>query len=246
MTGTAIPADGSALLAYEEKTGKITSSGFEYDVAGNLTRAPRRDGLVQELQYDASGRLALVLTPRWCMPACAPSQVGEVFRYGSDRHRIVSENLTFSTDQFPTPPPRLNTRTYYVWSGDMLFAEYNETAAASSEPRWTRSYLYLGERLLATFEPGLAGEEVRYHHPDRLGTTRLITNPAQDATVNHFVMPYGTSLGTEPDTTKDRQFTSYERSPVTGLDYAFNRFYDSVTGRFMQVDPLRIAGSRDN
>jgi hypothetical protein len=45
-TSTPIPTDGSAQLSIEENTGRITNSGFAYDAAGNMTRAPRRDGFI--------------------------------------------------------------------------------------------------------------------------------------------------------------------------------------------------------
>jgi RHS repeat-associated protein len=239
-TGTPIPTDGSAQLSVDEKTGKITTAGFKYDQAANLTHAPRRDGLVQDMEYDHSGRLVRVLTPEVCLGhTCLPNRIGEVYRYGPDRRRLVAEKLNFNTGQGPTNPSLIE-RTYYVWSGDMPIAEYSETAAAPAKPRWARSYLYLGARLFATLEPSAAGEEVRYHHPNQLGGTRLITNPAQDATVNQFVMPFGTVIETGATGTTGRHFTSYDRSQVTGLDYAVNRFYDPVTGRFIQPDPLGI------
>ena len=36
---------------------------------------------------------------------------------------------------------------------------------------------------------------------------------------------------------------SYDRSSVTGLDYANNRHYDSQQGRFTQVDPIGMSAS---
>jgi RHS repeat-associated protein len=84
---------------------------------------------------------------------------------------------------------------------------------------------------------GAGGELVQYHHPDRLGT-RLVTN-AQDSTYFEQVsLPFGTALDSESTGSTKRRFTSYDRSSVTGLDYANNRHYDSQQGRFTQVDPI--------
>jgi RHS repeat-associated protein len=113
--------------------------------------------------------------------------------------------------------------------------------------QWSKSYLYLGARLLATLQPnGSGGEFTQFYHPDRLGT-RLITN-AQDTSVQEQVtLPFGTALDAESTGSTNRRFTSYDRSASTGLDYAVNRHYDSQQGRFTQVDPIGMgAASLDN
>ena len=48
----------------------------------------------------------------------------------------------------------------------------------------------------------------------------------------------GVALDAESSGATNRRFTSYDRSPVTGLDYAINRHYDPLQGRFTQVDPI--------
>ncbi|MCV5526614.1 hypothetical protein OFN18_31585, partial [Escherichia coli] len=66
-------------------------------------------------------------------------------------------------------------RTYYAWSGSAVITEYTEVST-STQPIWSKHYVYLGARLLATLQPSGGGSErVEYHHPDRLGT-RLVTN----------------------------------------------------------------------
>ena len=108
--------------------------------------------------------------------------------------------------------------------------EYVESGS-SVTPLWSKTYIYLGARLLSTLTPnGSGGELVQYHHPDRLGT-RLVTN-AQDSTYFEQVsLPFGTALDSESTGATKRRFTSYDRSSVTGLDYANNRHYDSQQGR---------------
>lgn len=77
-----------------------------------------------------------------------------------------------------------------------MVAEYTEANSTDITPLWTKSYVYLGSRLLATVEPTGSNQPVKYHHPDRLGT-RLITN-ASDTTVKEQVtLPFGTALEAE-------------------------------------------------
>ncbi len=70
---------------------------------------------------------------------------------------------------FP-PSFRVWLRTYYAADGGAVLAEYTESGG-STTPAWSKSYIYLGARLLSTLTPnGSGGEAIQYHHPDRLGT----------------------------------------------------------------------------
>jgi RHS repeat-associated protein len=176
-------------------------------------------GSWQRYQYDAAGRLAKVTDDRGTSL--------EKYVYGAGRQRLMTR--------------RDEVSTYYIWSGDVVIAEY---VKKRTETRlgWAKSYVHLGGRLLSTLKPKESGEVVQYHHPDRLGT-RLVTTKASNAVIEQVTLPFGVELKAE--STKEvtnRRFTTYERSATTGLDYAVNRFYDPQQGRFMQADPLEVEG----
>ena len=122
-----------------------------------------------------------------------------------------------------------------------MIAEYVEQTSATM-PKWSKSYIYIGGRLLATEAPNGSGEIVHYHHPDRL-STKLVTNNLDTTSFHQANLPFGTALETESTGATNRRFTSYDRSTTTGLDYAINRQYDSRQGRFTQVDPLGMAAA---
>lgn len=118
-------------------------------------------------------------------------------------------------------------------NGAVEYTEFSSTVMT-----WTKSYYYLGERLLSTVTPnGSGGEITEYNHPDRLGT-RLVTNQAAGTNYEQINLPFGTALNAESTGSNSKRFTSYERSARTGLDYAVNRTYDSKQGRFTQIDPI--------
>ncbi len=204
--------DGIDGISYDTKTNRITTTGFAYDAAGNLARAMQADGTWQRYQYDAAGRLIKVSDDA--------GNVLEENTYGADRRRLMRRTKGMSG---PRGAYTL-TDKYYIWSGNQVIAEYDETIPTiSEESAWTKSYIYLGGRLCATLTPNGATEMVQYHHPDRLGT-RLITN-ATDATVKEQnTFSFGTVPSTESTTDGNRLFTSYDRSRETGLDYAMNRY----------------------
>jgi RHS repeat-associated protein len=209
-----IPFDGLASLTYDNTSNRITTAGFTYDAAGNQTRIVRADGSGQTFKYDAANRLIQVRDDY--------GYVLETFTYGDSNERLIADEGGY--------------RTYFDCEGGSTTAEYYESAG-SINPLWSKSYVYLGGRLLSTVVPtGNGGEAIQFHHPDRLGT-RLVTDPTSGSSFEQVSLPFGTALNAESTGETNRRFTSYDRSATTGLDYANNRQYDSQQGRFTQVDP---------
>lgn len=217
-----IPRDGHASLSYDVASNRITTSGFDYDKSGNQVRALIPGGTgSQRYQYDAANRLVKV-------KADDNQTVIASYTYGTDNQRLIAEEA--------------GERTYCVAEGLSVVAEYIENGG-STIPSWSKSYVYLGTRLLSTLTPnGSGGESIEYHHPDRLGT-RLVTNPSTGTSFEQVTLPFGTGLTAESTGATNRRFTSYDRSETTRLDYAVNRHYDSQQGRFTQVDPAGMGMS---
>lgn len=202
------PRDGLGSLSYDPNSNRITTAGFAYDAAGNQTRALIPGSTAsQRFQYDAANRLVKV-------KADNNQTVLATYTYGASNERLIGEEA--------------GVRTYYACHGSV---EYIETGG-STTPAWSKSYVYLGGRLLSTVTPnGSGGETIQFHHPDRLGT-RLITDPSTGNSFEQVTLPFGTALDSESSGQTNRRFTSYNRSTTTNLDYAVNRHYDSQQGRF--------------
>ena len=132
-----------------------------------------------------------------------------------------------------------NLKTYYPGNA-VEYTESNNSGILT----WVKSYVYLGDSLLSTTTSnGAGGETIEYSHPDALGT-RIVSNAQTGTTSENINLPFGTQIQNEStNTTNKRKFTSYDRSAVTGLDYAQNRTYDPKQGRFTQVDPIGIGAS---
>ncbi|MGZ8844876.1 MAG: RHS repeat-associated core domain-containing protein [Pyrinomonadaceae bacterium] len=211
-----MPRDGHASLSYDTATNRITTSGFDYDKAGNQVRAMIPGGTAsQRYKYDAANRLVQVRTDD-------NNTVVGSYTYGDSNARLIAEEN--------------GVRTYYVGGGSSL-AEYVETGS-STTPAWSKGYVYLGGRLLSSLTPnGSGGESVEFHHPDRLGTP-LVTNPSTGTSFEQVSLPFGTALYAESTGATNRRFTTYDRSDTTKLDYAVNRHYDPQQGHFTQVDPI--------
>jgi RHS repeat-associated protein len=121
------------------------------------------------------------------------------------------------------------TTTVYIFSGAKVVGEYDNGAAVSAP---TRENIYAGSDLLAT----LQGGGINYYTRDHLSVRKTY-----DASANllgqqgHF--PFGESWYTQGTSAK-WQFTSYERDPESGNDYALARFHVNRLGRFSSPDPL--------
>src|SRR5262249_20349333 len=225
-----VPLDGLASLAFTDGQGKvlsnrITTPGYAYDSAGNQTSGQAPDGSSHSYKYDTAGRLAEVRGGGGALLA--------TYSYGAGNERLIAND---NNGAFIT---------YYAWSGGQVIAEDQQSGSALS---FLKGYVYMGGRLLLTEN---TGGDRQCHHPDRLGT-RLVTNASTGSVISEQVgLPYGTMLPSsgvlygdgsyqlQTNHTKQR-FTSYDRSSMTGLDYAVNRTYNSGQGRFTQVDPIEM------
>ncbi len=218
---TTIPRDGIANLTYNATSNRITTAGFEYDVAGNQTRALAEDGSWLRMEYDSANRLSIVKRD--------DGTYLQAFQYSPSNGRLMNYDYISGES------------ILYANLGGTTLSEYHEYTSAV--PTWTKSYVYLGDSQLSTITPnGTGGESTEFNHPDRLGT-RTITNQATGSSYEQTTLPFGTALNAESTTSTSKRFTSYDRSARTGLDYAVNRTYDSKQGRFTSVDPIGIGAS---
>jgi len=221
---TPMQRDGWATASYGSSNNRITTSGFEYDVAGNQTRALAADGVSWlRYEYDAANRLREVKLDN--------GTGVQAFLYGSSNSRLLDYDYASNVNKF------------FASVGGSVLAEYSEFIVGTFS--WARSNIYLGARQLATItrNAGKGGGEYReYNHPDKLGT-RLVTQQSGGGSYEQVNLAFGTALNAESSGSTTKRFTSYERSSQTGLDYAQNRTYDSKQGRFTQVDPLGMGAA---
>jgi len=135
-TSAPVPVDGIAALSFDATTNRINTSGWAYDAAGNQTRTQSGGGW-QRFQYDAANRLIKV-------KADDNVTVLASYTYGDDNQRLMTDES--------------GLRTYYAAEGGSVIAEYTESGG-STTPAWSKSYVYLGARLLSTLQPNGSGGE---------------------------------------------------------------------------------------
>lgn len=129
------------------------------------------------------------------------------------------------------------TNYYYDQFGRLLF----ETDGAGN---YRAYYVHGGASLLATIQGGAD----YFYHFDHNGSTVAITNSAGLVVNAYDYRPFGETAN--PLVAIYNPFTFVGAFGVmdegNNIYFMKNRFYDAVTGRFMQKDPLGLAGGQAN
>lgn len=188
-------------------------SGWNYGYDAN--GATLADGM-RQYAYDARGRLVQVLTAQ-----------GTVQFEIDARGRRVRKSSP------------LGERQFHYDNADRLIAESGASGA------YDREYLYLNDLPVAV----VAGGTLYHIDPDHLGTPRLVTD-GQGAAVWRWEggEPFGAQAPEEdPNGTGSRfvlnlRFPGQYFDPETQLHYNFFRDYDPGTGRYVESDPIGLAG----
>jgi RHS repeat-associated protein len=90
----------------------------------------------------------------------------------------------------------------------------------------------------------IASGTTSYFLSDRL-SARLTLNSSGAVVGQQGHLPFGEDFA-ESGTQQKQHFTTYERDAESNLDYAMNRSYTAVAGRFQQADPYWASGGAGN
>lgn len=182
-------------------------------------------------RYDADGNLTSA--PGWEALYDAENRLVELtrgsavrqYRYNSLGHRVES-----GVDG--------SLRRYgYDLTGNLLFEAEGEVVR--------RCYLYSHHRPVALIDA--AGESLFYHY-DQGGNTLALTGSGGEIAAAYAYSPFGLSVCSSEEV--DNPFTfSGAYGAVNeggGLYYMKKRFYSAAWGRFVQRDPLGLAGGTNS
>lgn len=135
--------------------------------------------------------------------------------------------------------------TYFIYDETgHLIGEYDGIGALIQETVW------LGDIPVATLRPNAAGgADVFYVHTDHLNTPRRVSRPSDNAVVWRWdADPFGAKEANEDPDGDSHQFVYSPRFPgqyfdaETKLHYNYFRDYEPTTARYIESDPIGLAG----
>lgn len=226
------------------------SNGYDYDATGNR-QSHRADDMVFKQYIDAkSNRLTA---------ASYPDMRNPVFEYDANGSRIQEGGNHYSYDargrlievagaQFTVNA--LGERVAKTYQGATTLFQYDQwgrlIAETDANGAVKREYLYLGELPVALVDNGL---DLRNIYTDHLGTPRLVTDATQHAIwAWPLGEPFGNTPANEDPESTGGKYTFNLRFPgqyfdkETGHHYNYFRDYDPQNGRYVQSDPIGLAG----
>ncbi|NIJ70509.1 RHS repeat-associated core domain-containing protein [Xanthomonas sp. 60] len=224
-TGNRLQAGGSAgteAYHYADGNHHLISVGDQMRVYNADGSTIRRDG--QDLVHDNAGRLSQVRQAGAVVARYAYNHRGE--RVLRQSHGTTVLTLYDEDAQ---------------WLGD-----YTPSGQARQQVVWLENYP------IAVFGPeSTAAPALAYIQPDHLGTPRNIIDAVRNVSIWQWDLqgePFGADVANEDPDGDGVQFEFPLRFPgqyytaETGLNYNYQRDYDAQAGRYVQSDPIGLAG----
>jgi RHS repeat-associated protein len=246
---------GSRMVqAIDEATG-APAFAYGYDEQSNVTAVSAYDSTGATvsstvcLVHDALGRMVLAGYARpgiggpgalTCQSEDDVQEVVARFRYDFANRRVARQDAS-------------GQLTHFTFLGGQPLAEMTATG-----PAWTpaREYVWLDSSPLVQIEHRGATASSTYHfHSDHLGMPRALTNESGQTVWRATPLPYGEvaeSSGTDPLSghevvTNLRLPGQYDERLLGSLGlqgpyYNWNRWYLPGVGRYLEPDPIAMAG----
>ncbi|GAB3254666.1 RHS repeat-associated core domain-containing protein [Chitinimonas naiadis] len=224
-----------------------TSQQYDYDANGNRLLLKRNGTAYPQFVQTANNQL---------VSHAGPSP--ETYSYDANGSRTADNRGTYLYDargrliQAGGASYTLNTqgqRTGKTYQGQTTLYHYDAAghlvAETDNEGHTRKEYIYLADTPVAVID---ADQSVRYIHSDHLGTPRLLTNASQKAVWAWQGEPFGADQANEDPESTGTKYSFNLRFPgqyydvETGNHYNLNRDYDPKVGRYVQSDPIGLAG----
>jgi RHS repeat-associated protein len=184
------------------------------NAAGNVNSFSQALGQVTSLTYNQAGRLATT-----------SGSAGKITQYTYDAfgHRLVKVGAATATSIYS-----------YDAQGHLL-QETDDLGGTRVD------YIYLDDRPVATIQP--SNNAIYFLHDDRLGTPQRATNSSQGLAWTTKYQPFGQTSTLPALIVQDLRFPGQENDLETGLYHNGFRDYAPTLGRYLESDPIGLAGS---
>ncbi|QDQ25023.1 RHS repeat protein [Chitinimonas arctica] len=209
------------------------SSGNTYDYSGNKLNAITNvaTGVVSPISVDAAGSIVKDAT--------------RTFTYDSRGRMVSVKKGSVTTNYQYNGLGQRFSKTGGLFVYDLqghLLGEYDAAGKLVQETVW------LENLPVATLRPNGAGVTVFYVQPDELGSPRVVTDTANKVVWRWDSDGFGTvQPNQDPAKTGSKfvynlRFDGQYYDVESGLHYNYFRDYDPASGRYIQSDPIGLAG----
>ena len=195
---------------------------FSYDAAGNTVVDTGANAVGMSFAYDVEGRLATAAQTG--NPA-----VGGIYAYDA-LGRLASRLANAGNGQ--------STTLYIHDQQNHIIVETDATGATQ------REYVWMDDLPIAVIDGVASGSpRIYFVHTDHLGRPAKMTDANQNLAWDVIYAPFGavSAVATTPETL-DLRFPGQWFQLETGLAYNWHRHYDATLGRYVQPDPIGLAG----
>lgn len=259
-------ANGNATYTYDALNRLVTANSpfgfgsqtYAYDANGNMTT----QNAVTITYTSGTNRLA---TQSWTDPTWGPITKTSTYSATGNLTDITvngssSEfNATYNAaNRLKTMSnvPQAATNVYDAFgqritrtptSGGSVYFDYDQTGTLLEEQNGSffTDYIYVNGRLLG-LEGNTGGSTGLYYViTDRLGTARTATDSSGASVWGYYYYPYGVQNGVGGTIVQNLRFPGqYADQPLDfpGFYYNINRDYYTSWGRYIQPDPIGLAG----
>jgi RHS repeat-associated protein len=230
--GVTISSTSNQMEAMSARSGRsMFLRAFDYDEVGNTVgdQGPSSSANYTAT-YSLEGRLAAM---------AQGSSVGVDFGYDAMGRRVTRGQWMGSPS---------NPRAYTLYAYDQhnhLIGEYKADGTLITE------YVWLGDTPVAVIKPdpnNAAAIQVYAIHADHLDTPRVILDASGQVRWRWMGEPFGASSAEEQPTAgqpalqQNLRFPGQQYESFGGRHYNHFRDYDPTTGRYVQSDPIGLAG----
>ncbi|MFH1859706.1 MAG: RHS repeat-associated core domain-containing protein [bacterium] len=230
----------------------VTSQSFTYDPAGNrITQLHTPNSTPQTYNYDTADRLTHISHPTSNIAYQYDNNGNMIKKMDGAATTTYQYNYENKLDGIIFPDGRMNAFAYsplgqritkidssgtsaYLYDGLDILCEYNESG--SLRARYT-----FGMEIDSPISMNRDGAD-SFYHADGLGSIVSLTNVSGASVASYMYEAFGKVRSKTGSIVNPFMFTGREQDEESGLYYYRARSYDSGVGRFLQTDPIGIAG----
>jgi RHS repeat-associated protein len=241
----------------------VNTHAFSYDDVGNRLSS-ERNGAQTSYTYDLGNQKLLTLTGSQ-QASYQYDANGDVSQKGSRHFYQTTDHLVTAIsdevggslisvqgnkyDAFGyRTMKRMNNNGFISFDYDVLNGTLLDETKWSAVSFFAHSYVYLEGEPLARInydvdsDPNQTPWPIHYYHNDRLGTPQKTTDSAGNVSWAAQIDPFGKATPTTAFITQNLRFPGQYYDEESGLHYNIARLYDPNLGRYLQSDPIGLAG----